>query len=118
MGMGYIMENTNVEVENKLQELIEAFKKYTGQDIVITSAIKGEDFSYRSQVLNRVEITVLDNKGACFEDGIGDGNRFEIAFDKMEDTYISEMNIFIDEEEEINIMFNYKGMKYSILNLM
>ena len=102
----------NLLNKNQTEELVNAIKGYQGQSIIICSLIKDESNSYRSQVFDNVDIDV-NNIGIGIENSCeDDGNIIEFIFDKIEDTYID----IIDKE--IHVVFNYMGMKYSMLNLV
>lgn len=101
--------------QNQIQELIGIAEAYNGQDILITNWIENEDDSYRSQVLEGVDVYITENS-LCFFDVNED--KIEFPFDRLENIYIDNVDIFTDECKEIHIMFDFMGMRYSILNLV
>ena len=103
----------NVKVLNQIQEIVEAVKKYQGQNIVINNWTNNNN-SYSLQAFIDVDVTVIENK-VIFED---ENNIIEFIINEIENTYIDNIDIFVDAIAETHIIFSYMDRKYSILNLV
>jgi len=102
----------NLLNQNQIEELVDAIKGYQGQSIIICNLIKDESNSYRSQVFDSIDVDV-NNIGIGIENSCeDDGNIIEFIFDKIKCTYVD----IIDKE--IHVVFDYMGMRYSMLNLV
>ena len=119
IGMNNVSElNNEVNGIDQLSKLVDSIKGYQGKTIVINSWVEDESKSNSRnlQTFVCVDILVVGNRIRLEDED--ECNIIEFAIDEIENTYIDKIDIFVDVNEEISIMFRFMGRRYSILNLV